>query len=95
MPDRLLGQEVAAAVVLKPAARATAEELRDHVKARVAAYKYPPGGNAHRRPPPRGRPARSSSVRSSWHRSSPDPDPRRRHRLPGRRGAEQQAPTIA
>ncbi|MEU8510360.1 long-chain fatty acid--CoA ligase [Kitasatospora sp. NPDC048722] len=41
VPDRLLGQEVAAAVVLKPGAHATAEEIRDHVKAQVAAYKYP------------------------------------------------------
>jgi long-chain acyl-CoA synthetase len=28
-------------VVLKPEAHATAEEIRDHVKAHVAAYKYP------------------------------------------------------
>jgi long-chain acyl-CoA synthetase len=28
-------------VVLKPGADVTAEELRDHVKAQVAAYKYP------------------------------------------------------
>ena len=36
-----LGEEVGAAVALKPDARATPEELRDHVKQRVAAYKYP------------------------------------------------------
>jgi long-chain acyl-CoA synthetase len=33
--------QVGAAVVLKPGADVTAEELRDHVKAQVAAYKYP------------------------------------------------------
>lgn len=36
-----LGEEVGAAVALKPGATATADELRDFVKARVAAYKYP------------------------------------------------------
>jgi long-chain acyl-CoA synthetase len=36
-----LGEEVGAAVALKPGAAATPEELRDFVKARVAAYKYP------------------------------------------------------
>ena len=36
-----LGEEVAAAVTLRPAYVVSAEELRDHVKARVAAYKYP------------------------------------------------------
>jgi long-chain acyl-CoA synthetase len=35
------GEEVGAAVVLKPGGRATVEELREHVKQRVAAYKYP------------------------------------------------------
>jgi long-chain acyl-CoA synthetase len=35
------GEEVAAAVVLKPSAVATIDELRDYVKARVAPYKYP------------------------------------------------------
>jgi long-chain acyl-CoA synthetase len=33
--------QVGAAVVLKPGADVTAEELRHHVKAQVAAYKYP------------------------------------------------------
>ncbi len=28
-------------MVLKPGGQATAEEIRDHVKAQVAAYKYP------------------------------------------------------
>ncbi|MGY5007002.1 long-chain-fatty-acid--CoA ligase [Streptomyces sp. 900105755] len=41
IPDPDLGEEVGAAVVLRPGARATAEELRAYVKARVAAYKYP------------------------------------------------------
>jgi long-chain acyl-CoA synthetase len=36
-----LGEEVAAAVALKPGASATVDELRDFVKERVAAYKYP------------------------------------------------------
>lgn len=35
------GEEIAAAVVLKPGATATADGLREYVKARVAAYKYP------------------------------------------------------
>jgi long-chain acyl-CoA synthetase len=38
-PD--LGEEVAAAVALKPGASAEPDELREFVKARVAAYKYP------------------------------------------------------
>ncbi len=41
VPDALLGEEVAAAVALKPGARLTAAELRAFVKDRVAAYKYP------------------------------------------------------
>src|SRR5712691_3172129 len=41
LPHSALGEEVGAAVALKPGAGATAEELRDHVKAQVAAYKYP------------------------------------------------------
>jgi len=36
-----LGEEVAAAVALKPGASAEVDELREFVKARVAAYKYP------------------------------------------------------
>jgi long-chain acyl-CoA synthetase len=36
-----LGEEVGAAVALKPDATATAAEIRDHVKANIAAYKYP------------------------------------------------------
>ncbi|MER7948728.1 long-chain fatty acid--CoA ligase [Streptomyces sp. NPDC096079] len=40
-PHPELGEEVAAAVVLRPGARATPEELRAYVKERVAAYKYP------------------------------------------------------
>ena len=41
VPDDSLGEEVGAAVVLKPAATVTADEIRDFVKAQVAAYKYP------------------------------------------------------
>jgi long-chain acyl-CoA synthetase len=41
IPHASLGEEVGAAVSLKPGLEATAEELRDFVKAQVAAYKYP------------------------------------------------------
>ena len=41
LPHPSLGEEVAAAVALKPGAAITAEELRDYVKGQVAAYKYP------------------------------------------------------
>jgi long-chain acyl-CoA synthetase len=41
IPDESLGEEVAAAVALKSDADASAAELRDFVKQRVAAYKYP------------------------------------------------------
>jgi long-chain acyl-CoA synthetase len=41
VPHDELGEEVAAAVSLKPGADATPEEIRDYVKQRVAAYKYP------------------------------------------------------
>jgi long-chain acyl-CoA synthetase len=41
VPHPSLGEEVAAAVALKPGAEATPEELRDYVKGQVAAYKYP------------------------------------------------------
>jgi long-chain acyl-CoA synthetase len=41
LPHPSLGEEVGAAVALKPGAVTTAEELRDYVKAQVAAYKYP------------------------------------------------------
>ena len=41
VPDDALGEEVGAAVVVKPGSHATPDELRDHVRSRVAAYKYP------------------------------------------------------
>ncbi|MFE0641013.1 long-chain fatty acid--CoA ligase [Streptomyces sp. NPDC058877] len=41
VPHPELGEQVAAVVVLRPAARASADELREYVKERVAAYKYP------------------------------------------------------
>jgi long-chain acyl-CoA synthetase len=41
VPDPSLGEEVAAAIVLKPGAAVTADDIREYVKARVAAYKYP------------------------------------------------------
>lgn len=41
IPDPRLGEEIAAMVVLKSQGQVTAEEIRDYVKAQVAAYKYP------------------------------------------------------
>jgi long-chain acyl-CoA synthetase len=41
LPHASLGEEVGAAVALKPGAAVTGEELRDYVKGQVAAYKYP------------------------------------------------------
>ena len=41
VPDTDLGEEVAAAVALRPGAEVTESEIRDYVKANVAAYKYP------------------------------------------------------
>jgi long-chain acyl-CoA synthetase len=41
LPDPELGEEVGAAVALKPGANVTADEVREHVKRQVAAYKYP------------------------------------------------------
>jgi len=41
LPHPALGEEVGAAVALKPGATASAGELRDYVKGLVAAYKYP------------------------------------------------------
>jgi long-chain acyl-CoA synthetase len=40
-PHPTHGEEVVAAVALRPEASATPEELREYVKERVAAYKYP------------------------------------------------------
>jgi long-chain acyl-CoA synthetase len=40
LPHPVLGEEVGAAVALKPGAVVTAGELRDYVKGQVAAYKY-------------------------------------------------------
>ena len=41
VPDELLGEEVGAAVVIETGALATVDDLRDFVKSKVAAYKYP------------------------------------------------------
>jgi long-chain acyl-CoA synthetase len=41
VPDPKMGEEVGAAIVLRPGAEATADDLRAFVKERVAAYKYP------------------------------------------------------
>jgi long-chain acyl-CoA synthetase len=41
VPDAELGEEVAAFVSLKPAARATSSELLDYCRERLARYKYP------------------------------------------------------
>ena len=41
LPHPSLGEEVGAAVALKPGTIITSDELRDYVKSQVAAYKYP------------------------------------------------------
>jgi long-chain acyl-CoA synthetase len=41
LPHPALGEEIGAAVVLKPGAAVSAGELRNYVKGQVAAYKYP------------------------------------------------------
>jgi long-chain acyl-CoA synthetase len=41
VPDERLGEEVGAAIALKPGADADADDLREFVKQRLAAYKYP------------------------------------------------------
>jgi long-chain acyl-CoA synthetase len=41
VPHEQLGEEVGAAVALKDDAEVSPDELRDHVKQHVAAYKYP------------------------------------------------------
>jgi long-chain acyl-CoA synthetase len=41
VPDAALGEEVGAAVVLKPGGTATKQEIQEYVKGQVAAYKYP------------------------------------------------------
>jgi len=41
IPDASLGEEVGAAVVLKPGETATEQEIQEYVKGQVAAYKYP------------------------------------------------------
>lgn len=41
IPHDSLGEEVGAAVALKKDVAVTSDELREYVKARVAAYKYP------------------------------------------------------
>jgi long-chain acyl-CoA synthetase len=41
VPDAKFGEEIAAAVTLMPGAQASEDEIREFVKARVAAYKYP------------------------------------------------------
>jgi long-chain acyl-CoA synthetase len=41
VPDDEWGEEVGAAVALNAGAQATPDELREHVKSQVAAYKYP------------------------------------------------------
>jgi long-chain acyl-CoA synthetase len=41
IPHPQLGEEIGAAVALKPGLSVDTAELRDHVKAQVAAYKYP------------------------------------------------------
>ena len=41
IPDPALGEEVGAAIVLRPGATETVEDLQGYVKRQVAAYKYP------------------------------------------------------
>jgi long-chain acyl-CoA synthetase len=41
VPDERLGEEVKAVVALKPGAKASAEDIIEFVKERLAAYKYP------------------------------------------------------
>jgi long-chain acyl-CoA synthetase len=41
VPDERLGEEVGAAIALKPGAEADADDVREFVRQRVAAYKYP------------------------------------------------------
>lgn len=41
VPDETHGEEVGAAIAFKPGQSATADEIRDFLKERVAAYKYP------------------------------------------------------
>jgi long-chain acyl-CoA synthetase len=41
VPDDLLGEEVGAAVAMRPGAAATLEDVQGFVKERIAAYKYP------------------------------------------------------
>lgn len=41
VPDATLGEEVAAAITLKPGMSATEQEIQSFVKERIAAYKYP------------------------------------------------------
>jgi len=41
IPDEKMGEEVGAAVVLKPGAEASESDIRDFVKGQVAGYKYP------------------------------------------------------
>ena len=41
VPDAEYGEEIGAAITLKPGAEASAEEIQEFVKERIAAYKYP------------------------------------------------------
>jgi long-chain acyl-CoA synthetase len=41
IPDDSLGEEIGAAVVLRDGAETTAEQISEHVKSQLAAYKYP------------------------------------------------------
>ncbi|GIJ54393.1 long-chain-fatty-acid--CoA ligase [Virgisporangium aurantiacum] len=41
IPDATLGEEIGAAVVLRPGSEVTRTELADHVKGQLAPYKYP------------------------------------------------------
>ena len=43
VPDEHLGQEVAAAVALRPGAVASADDIREYVREQIAGYKVPAG----------------------------------------------------
>ena len=41
VPDRVLGEEVGAVIVARPGVSLSEQELRDHVRARLAAFNVP------------------------------------------------------
>ena len=41
VPDEAMGEEIGAAVALRPGSSTTLDEVQEYVKERIAAYKYP------------------------------------------------------